>query len=168
MEKWDLYDENRKPLNKIHHRGEELRLGENHIVVDIWTINSNREILLTLRDPDKQTHPNYWENTAGSVLAGESSSAGAARELLEETGIKVREDELVYLGTKKEVTAFVDSYITKKDVRLSDLILQKGETVAAKWVSEEELNRMILKEEIAPPVIERLALVRDQFDKIRG
>src|SRR5690554_4967672 len=143
MEKWDLYDKNRKPLNRTHARGTEMVIGENHIVVDIWTVNSDKEILLTLRHPDKQIYPNFWENTGGSVVTGETSRLGATRELFEETGINAKEDELVLLGTKKEETAFVDTYIVRKDISISDLTMQEGETVDAKWVTIDKLDEMI-------------------------
>lgn len=101
MEKWDLFDEKRQPLNRTHNRKDIMISGENHIVVDIWTVNMENEILVTLRHPDKKEYPNFWENTGGSVLAGETSKAGAIRELFEETGIIANENELYFLGTKK-------------------------------------------------------------------
>ena len=54
MEKWDLFDEKRQPLNRTHTRGNEMVIGEYHIVVEIWTVNTDKEILLTLRHPDKK------------------------------------------------------------------------------------------------------------------
>lgn len=164
MEKWDLFDEKRQPLNRTHTRGNEMVIGENHIVVDIWTVSSDREILLTLRHPDKEIYPNFWENTGGSVLTGETSRLGAARELFEETGINVKENELVLLGTRKETTAFVDTYIVRKDIAISDLTMQEGETADAKWVNLEELDQMIVNGDIASPVAERLQPLRSKFE----
>ena len=164
MEKWDLFDEKRKPLNRTHTRGNEMVIGENHIVVDIWTVNSDKEILLTLRHPDKEIYPNFWENTGGSVLTGETSRSGAVRELFEETGINVNEDELVLLGTRKETTAFVDTYIVRKDISIPGLTMQEGETVDAKWVSIEKLDEMINNGDIASPVAERLEPLRKKFE----
>ena len=165
MEKWDVYDEKRNPLNRTHTRGTEMVLGENHIVVDVWTVNSDNEILLTLRDPDKEIYPDLWENTGGSIVTGETSRSGAVRELFEETGIHAKEEELVFLGTKKEVTAFVDTYIVRKDLSLSELTMQKGETADAKWVTIHQLDKMIENGEIASPVAERLEPLRKSFEK---
>lgn len=36
MEKWDLFDDKRQPLNKTHNRQDKMVLGEYHIVVDTW------------------------------------------------------------------------------------------------------------------------------------
>jgi len=87
MELWDLYDKDRRPLGIIHKRGDRLKRGTYHLAVGIWTVNSNNELLITLRDKAKKEWPSLWENTAGSVLKGETSLQGAVRELFEETGI---------------------------------------------------------------------------------
>jgi 8-oxo-dGTP pyrophosphatase MutT (NUDIX family) len=164
MEKWDLYDESRQPLNKTHYRKDKMTIGEYHIVVGIWTVNDNNEILLTLRHPDKKEYPNYWENTAGSVLAGETSRAGAMRELFEETGITAGDNELLYLGTRKERTAFFDTYMVRKNLKISELTLQDGETVDAQWVTLDKLDEMIESGAVALPVSERLAPLRKGFE----
>ena len=164
MELWDLYDVNRKLINKIHNRENPMIPGENHIVVDVWTVNSNCEVLLTLRHPDKKDYPDCWENTGGSILAGETSKQGAVRELFEETGITACEGELHILGTYKEPTAFVDSYVVRKDINISELTMQDGETVEAKWVTLKILDEMISDGSIAYPVSKRLAPVRKQFE----
>ncbi|MDA3732948.1 NUDIX domain-containing protein [Niameybacter massiliensis] len=165
MEKWDLYNEQRQPLNRTHNRPEPMVRGEYHIVVSIWTVNSKHEVLTTLRHPEKDKYPNFWENTAGSVLAGETSRQGARRELLEETGIKVEEEELHFLRTIKEESAFVDLYIIRKDIGIDELVMQEGETVDAKWVSLEELDEMIEKELIASPVAKRLQPIREDVER---
>lgn len=164
VEKWDLFDKNRNSLKKIHLRGNAFKEEEYHIVVDIWTVNSNNEILLTLRDSNKRMYPDLWENTGGAVLSGETSRDGAVRELYEETGIKAAKNELFLLGSKKSQFAFYDIYVIKKDLKLSDLQLQEGETVDSKWVSLNELDKMIKDGSLAPPVFKRLSLFRNKFE----
>ena len=164
MEEWDLFDEKRQSLNKTHNRQDKMIIGEYHIVVDIWTVNINNEILLTLRHPDKKDYPNLWENTGGSALAGETSKVGAIRELYEETGIIANENELVFLGTKKQKTAFVDTYLVRKNYKISELTMQEGETVGAQWVTLDKLDEMIESGAIALPVAERLAPLRKIFE----
>lgn len=155
MELWDLYDENRCLLNKTLIRGNIFNKNHYHIVVGIWIVNANGRILLTLRHPNKETYPNLWENTGGSVLAGESSINGAIRELKEEIGLSVEKKELKLLGTIKGNHNFVDVYLLKKDMEISDIQLQDEETVDAKWVTLDELLKMIDNGEIARPIQER-------------
>lgn len=165
LEYWDLYDKNRKPLNKIHQRGIPLNDGEYHIVVCVITINSKNELLLTHRDPSKEIHPDLWEITAGSAISGETSINAAARELFEETGIDVSEDELIMLdtvvGNTKGRFAFVDIYMIKKDIEIDKLKMQPGETTEAKWVTSSQFKEMAKKGEIAESAIKRLSIVKD-------
>lgn len=164
MEKWDLFNKTRQPLNKIHNRQDKMLPDEYHIVVGIWTINNRNEILLTFRHPDKEKYPNFWENSGGCILSGETSKTGAVRELFEETGIIASESELFFLGTRKEKAAFVDTYIIRKDIELSELTLQEGETVDAQWVTLDKLDEMIESGIISLPVVERLTPLRNVFE----
>lgn len=163
MELWDIYDENRNLLGKCHERGKAMEEGEFHIGVSIWTVNGKGEILITRRDPQKDSYPGYWENTGGSLLAGEDSLTGAVRELKEETGIIAEKDELTFLGSVRGTTIIMDIFGLKKDVPLSDIIFQEGETVDARWISFEEFARMCETEEIAPPIGKRFLELRKEL-----
>ncbi len=163
-ELWDLYDADRNPLHQRHVRGTRLKRGTYHIAVGIWVVNDEDQILLTLRAPEKLDWPSFWENTAGSVLAGETSRAGAVRELFEETGIRVMEEELHLLGTERTRNTIGDCYIVRKTVPLSEIVFQKGETCDARWVSLAELDEMIAADLVAPPVSGRLSRIRRRFE----
>lgn len=163
MEFWDLYDKNRKPLGKQHERGRALQEGEFHIGVSIWTVNTEGKILITRRDPEKDSYPGYWENTGGSLLVGEDPLTGAVRELREETGIIASTDELTYLGSVIGTSIIMDIFGLGRDVPLSEIIFQKGETVDARWVSFEEFAMMCQAEEIAPPIGKRFLELRKEL-----
>ncbi|MFR3727554.1 NUDIX hydrolase [Lacrimispora sp.] len=141
MELWDVYDENRRETGKTHVRGIPLESGEYHLVADVWTVNESGEVLLTRRHPEKP-YGLMWECSGGSVLAGETSVKGAVRELAEETGIHVREEELVLIHTVRLEERFVDTYITRQRINVKQLALQPEEVVDAKFVTFEELLQM--------------------------
>lgn len=143
MELWDLYDERRALLNIRHERGIPLPAKTYHIVVGIWIMNSDGQILVTRRDFEKQPYPGQWEITGGAVVSGETSICGAMRELFEETGIAATEKELLFVGTERGERAFYDTYLLRRDVEMTNIVLQPGETVDAKWVSEKQLEQMI-------------------------
>ncbi len=163
-EYWDLYDEERNPLGRTVIRGGmDPMSGEYHVVVMIVTMNSHGQVLCTLRSPEKSNYPNVWELTAGSVLAGEDSYTAAVRELREETGIKAKDGELRYMMTVKESTAFIDCYFIRHDADISEIILQEGETVDAKWVTRQEFENLIAQKRMAFPVARRY---HQLFDKL--
>lgn len=165
MEIWDLFGTERQPLHRTHRRGEMMNYGEYHIDVEIWTVNSEKNILITLRDPTKENYPSKWEATGGSVLAGETSREAAIRELKEETGILAVENELSYLGTCREASAFVDIYLLRRNISISELVMQQGETVGAEWISLEKLDQMIADESLAHPIGEHFQTIKQNFIK---
>ncbi|NLY20528.1 MAG: NUDIX domain-containing protein [Tissierellia bacterium] len=139
-EYWDLYDENRVSLNRTHLRGVPLNSGEYHIVIEIWVLTKDG-IIITKRQEDKP-YGNLWEGTGGSILSGETSLEGAKRELLEEIGLDVDEDELKLFYSIKSNTSFKDFYYVRKNVNIGELVLQEEEVSDAKIVSFDELMVM--------------------------
>lgn len=163
VELWDLFDSRRRPLGRTHPRGTPCPPGEYHLVVSIWTVDSKGNILLTLRDPAKESYPNTWENTGGSALAGETSRKAAVRELMEETGIEASEDSLILLGMQMARDTFVDHYMLRRDISVLEVRLQPGETADARWVTLDELDIMIADLSLAKPIGEQFHAIRDQF-----
>ncbi len=151
-EQFDLFDNDRIPLGRIHQRGLPLAKGLYHVVVSVWTINERQQILLTLRSPNKHLRPNLWESTSGSVQAGETSLDAALRELREETGIVAASEEIAFLGTTRKEASFVDIFVVRKKVDLSEIILQTDETVAAKWVTFPQLQEIERRGALAFPI----------------
>jgi len=141
-EYWDVYNEQRLPIGKLHKRGTPLKQGEFHMVVDIVVINTDGRLLIDRRSPKKRNCPNYWEFTSGSVLAGEESRQGAIRELSEELGISVDADSLTLLGSSQLDHRLVDTYLLIMPVDLAQLTLQDGEVAEAKLVSLQQLDEI--------------------------
>lgn len=163
METWDLFDKNGIPLGITHIRGKELPAGAYHRTVEIFTVNSKNQLLVTLRDPNKDPYPNLWEVTGGSVISGESSLEAAMRELREETGISVSADEMIFLAVNRGGTALTDIYLCFCDKEISELTLQKGETVDAKWISFKEFEEMIDAGLVPDPVYRRYLIIKDML-----
>ncbi|MBR4725629.1 MAG: NUDIX domain-containing protein [Lachnospiraceae bacterium] len=115
MEYWDLYDSERKPLNRVHARGEAFAEGEYYVCAEVWVRNSKGQFLITKRHPDKKAG-NLWEFTGGGTLAGESTLQSAVRELKEETGIDASEAELRLFVTYQKKNYFLDLFLLNKDI----------------------------------------------------
>ena len=156
-ELWDLLDEDGMPIGASHVRGEKLPHGAFHRVVEIFTLNSKGEMLVTKRAPEKKP---MWETTGGAVVAGEDSLDAARRELKEETGIEISAGELELILTHKSKSAFVDIYLARKDVPEEHLIMQPGETVDARWVTLPEFERMIGDGMVPAPVCRRYSMIK--------
>lgn len=64
-------------------------------VVVFAEVTSERHYLLLKRGA---SHGGFWQSVTGSLEEGESHKQAAVREVLEETGISSREDQLIQLG----------------------------------------------------------------------
>lgn len=151
-EYWDLYDSERKPLGKLHRRGDEIPAGEYQLVVEIWTRDDAGRFLISRRHPEKPWGL-FWECTGGSVVAGEDSLTGAQRELEEELGIHAEPEQLKYVFTSVNVrntNSIYDVYEVRWNGDASRLSLQEGEVVDAKWVRFEELCAMYDEGKVVP------------------
>lgn len=148
VEKLDLYNEEKQKTGRIIERKENTKLdkGDYVLAVQCWIINKEGEILLTQRRFDK-IHGGMWEPTGGLVKSGENSVQGAKRELQEEIGLSVLDNELFFIKEKIEegenFNCFRDVYVIKKDINLSELHFNDGEVINAQYVTVEKLSYMI-------------------------
>ena len=127
-EYWDLYDENRNPLGRTIKRGDAFAEGEFYVCCEIWIQNSKGELLMTQRHPDKKAG-GLWEFTGGGVLAGETTSQAAVRELKEELGICVEESELSLLAVYQQKNYFMDIFVLRKKLETVSQMKEEKQTV---------------------------------------
>lgn len=161
-ERVDIFDAARQPLGYTKARSESLLPGEYKIVVGIWIVNGQGQLLITRRSMKKLYEPGKWENTGGHMDAGETPVQAVIRELREETGLAVMESDVRYLGT-----GVVDSFIGDNFMaRVGDaggLRMQPGETEEARWVSPGELRRMMDAGEMAESTVRFMAVYKEAF-----
>ena len=161
-EYWDIYDENRVFQNRTIRRGDPFQEGEYYICCEVWIQNSNGELLITKRHPSKKAG-GLWEFVGGGVLAGETTAQAAVREVKEEIGVSIKENELVLFHVYRQKNYFMDIYLVKKDVAIADITLDENETVDAKWVPEKELQAMIERESLVRSVARRYEILKDKL-----
>jgi isopentenyldiphosphate isomerase len=117
----------------------------------IWIYNTKGELLLQLRDPHKDIYPGTWDiSAAGHINAGELPEQTALRETEEELGLQLTQKDLRFVGitrTDKLIPpanwmhrAFDWTYIVQQDVAITQLRMQAGETVEARWISLDEFE----------------------------
>ena len=151
MEFNDVYDRNRNLTGRVHRRGTRWRVGEYGLVVCVWVYDGNGNLLLTRRAPGK-SYAGTWENSGGAAKAGETSRQAIARELFEETGIRVGEEEFDLIGSGRDRNTHYDYYCVKRQTPLDEIVLLPGETDGAQWVSMQQVHRMICSGEICPVI----------------
>lgn len=147
MEFNDIYDINRNPTGRTHRRGTPWRKGEYGLVVCVWVYDGKGKLLLTRRAPEK-SFAGTWENSGGAAQAGETSLQAITRELWEETGIWAQPGEFELLDSGRDKNAHYDFYCLKRNIPIEQVILQPGETDDAKWVTFDEVHRMIEQKQI--------------------
>jgi len=138
----------RKPRDLVH------KDGDWHRAVHVWIMNSNNDILMQKRSPQKESHPDEWDiSYAGHVGAGSTSMKTAIREAKEELGLNVSETDLKFLFCKKNQSVlnkgtFInnehdDVYLLRKDLDLSKIKLQKEEVSEVKWFTLDDLRQIL-------------------------
>lgn len=170
MEWIDVYDAGKRRTGRRKPREESFAPGEYRLTTFAVIANSRAEILLTLRDPHKRIYPNFWGHTGGAVQAGEDSRDAICREVAEETGIRADRAEFIFLwtATNRERCSFTDLYLLKKDVDISQVKLQPGETVDAQWVSFSRFEELIRQNRIAAPDAARWEELRAAVERNMG
>lgn len=143
MEIWDAYTLDGTLAGVDLIRGEAIPKGLRHGVVDIFVMHEDGTILMMQRDWNKDGYPGYWESGAGgSILKGETFLEGAKRELLEETGIWAEELEKIYRSVSEET--IYQGYLCRTDIPKDSITLQEGETIAYRWVKQDEFMKISL------------------------
>lgn len=141
-EYWDLYNKDRELIGKTIKRGEPFGEGEFYVCCEVWIMNSNNQMLVTQRHPDKKAG-GQWEFTGGGVLAGETTQVAAVREVKEELGVCLDEADLELHEVYQHKNYFMDIYVVRKDLTDEEIVLDKNEVVDWKWVSKNELQDFI-------------------------
>ena len=112
------------------------------------------EVLLQKRSQEKEANPGCYDiSCAGHLQAGDDFLQGARRELEEELGITVGEEQLEPVGWNRDLTRdvlrgvpYVDDelarvYVLRLDTEPEQMTLQKEEVEEVFWMPLEECIR---------------------------
>ena len=141
MEYLDLYDENRTPIGQKIIRGvDKVEEGKYINIVIVFIENSEGKFLIQKTSKRKGS---VFATTGGLVSSGYTPDETIIKEIKEELGLDVKIDELTLFYTAKRKYSFQDAYYLKKDIDINELILQEDEVEYVKWLSIEEINKLI-------------------------
>lgn len=146
MELIDVFDENNKYLG---YSLERLKIHDDnlwHHHVSAWIMNYNGQVLLQQRALDKKKNPGKWAKTGGHVDAGETCEEAIRREIYEEIGLEVNDDEIENIEIFKSLNPnehyFSYGYIFYTNLSEDEFKLQKEEVNQVRYYSIEEIEEI--------------------------
>lgn len=149
MELWDIYDKHKRPTGRTMERNNWcLKDDEYHLTVLGIVVRPDGRFLITKRVMTKQWAPGCWEVSGGAVQAGELPEEAVIREVREETGLPVMEEQCEYLFTYhrenpgKGDNYFVDVFRFLIDFEETEVHLQESETDEFKLATLEEIEQL--------------------------
>ena len=142
MELVDIYNNKHEKMNYTKGR-KELEDGEYRLSCFVWIINTENQLLIQQRLKTAKTCPNMWETASGGATAGDNALQGALRELNEELGIKPNKKNIRFIGSFARVNDFVEVFLLKSNINITELKLQEDEVQDVKWVTITEYEKML-------------------------
>lgn len=165
----DVYNDNGKKTGKVIERGIDATLfkpGEHIAVAIIYIENDNNEFLI--QKTSKKKGGNF-SSTGGHIGHNEEPIEAIKREVKEELGIDISNDNIIDLGFLVFDFPVRFIFYLKKNIDLNSIIIQKEEVESVSYMSENELKRIIekgLMHKAHAKVLERVLEYKkeDRFD----
>lgn len=151
-EKFDVLNEVGEFTGEIATREECHKKGLWHRAVYAFIIDDYGNVLLQKRSSNKKLWPNMWDVTVGGhVNSGEFGRQALVREVKEELGIEISDNDIKYLVGSTSINQkgdiinkhYNECYLITKKVDISKINLQKEEVSEVKYFSKEELLERI-------------------------
>lgn len=149
----DIVDRNGCPTGKSELKSVIHKKGYYHNTAHVWFYTKKGEILLSQRSAKKAVCPLLWDvSVAGHIDTGETVTRAAVREINEEIGLTITENDLQKFGVYECFQSydngiidneFHNTFIAELKTPLSQLTLQEEEVEAIKLVSFEEFKSLL-------------------------
>lgn len=145
MELIDVVNENNELTGQIEERWTAYEKGLWRRTVSCWIMNENGDILLQKRTANKRRNPNKWAKTGGQVDSGESAEEAIFREVKEELGIEIPQEQIKVIEIRKsddKNKRFAYNFIFVVNYKINEYTLQKDEVAEVKYVSIEDMENL--------------------------
>lgn len=171
MELIDIVNESGIPTGTVMDKDEAHKKNLLHNEVGVFVINNNKEILLEKRSKNKLYSPNKWGLCAGHVDTGESLKIAAIREIKEEIGLIINEEDLIPFGGVERTTEETNSHLThffylKCNKEASEFIIQEEELSEVKWFSIDHIIDLIKTKDTSTVFKENRLYLLEELKKI--
>ena len=145
-----------------------------HRIVVVAILDKDNDILMQQRSKNKDKNPNVWDiSVTGHISSGQDSLSAACREIREEIGLKIKEQELRYMFSYRKEQFVNESHfdrqyydffiLRKQKIDISKIQIQASEVQQVRMVSMTELAKMIEKKK----VVERDETYQCLFDFLK-
>lgn len=143
MELVDIVDENNELTGQVEDRWVAYDKGLWRRTVSCWIMNEKGEILLQKRAHDKRRNPGKWAKTGGQVDSGETVEEAIFREVKEEIGIEIPNEQIKVLDIHKsddKNRRFAYNFIFIVNYKIEDYVLQKEEVEEVRYFTIEDME----------------------------
>ena len=133
-----------------------------HGISVIALINKDGKLLIQKRSLNKKTEPNKWDlSGAGHINIDETPEQAGVRELFEETGIKVKTEELKLIDTylnkvKLDNNTFINHFtylfLVQKDININNIKMQKSEVSDAVFIDKKKYIELFNNKEMVEAI----------------
>lgn len=145
MEYLDLYNAKKEKIGKKILRGTDIPDGYYIMIVIVFIENSKGEFLFQFTSKEKG---NIWATTGGHVKSGDDAISTAVIEVKEELGIDLDKNKLKNIYTGIKDGRIFEVFYINQDIDIRKMSLQKEEVDSVKWLSKEELKRLINQDNV--------------------
>ena len=133
-----------------------------HGISVIALMNKDGKLLIQKRSLNKKTEPNKWDlSGAGHINIDENPEQAGVRELFEETGIKVKIEELKLIDTylnkvKLDNNTFINHFtylfLVQKDININNIKMQKSEVSGAIFIDKKKYIELFNNKEMVEAI----------------
>ena len=148
----DIYSSSGKKTGKKATKSYIHEKGLFHATVHVWIFSEKGNVLIQKRSTKKKLNPGVWDvSVAGHIEYKEDIKAAAIRETFEETGIHIKEKDLLKLGiytSESNHSKIIDrefqyTYILKIDEVKINLNYKNDEVDDLKLISLREMDLLL-------------------------
>ena len=142
MEYLQVFDEEKNKINEKISRGNKFTLkdGKHFMVVVIFIENNEGKFLLQKTSSNRDS---CIATTGGHVSFGDDGFKTVIKEVKEELGLTLLDNEIKYVDTFDYEIGFLEIYYVKKDVDKNRLVLQEEEVDDVNWYTIDEIKELI-------------------------
>ncbi len=145
MELLGLYNEKREQVSKINRKDKEkIEKPWKFAIILAFIINDKNEFLIQKCVKEKG---GLFAITGGHVVYGDTFLETAIKEVNEELGIKIEEQNCKLFKEYEFDKAYLNVYLIRQNIKLEDITIQKEEVDSVHYMNLQKIEELIENEE---------------------